>query len=100
MLMSVQETLRVIEDLRDKRTNSENRLRILEEDEAMRKQLTVYNWLDEADSFQDQEKSCEDRARFPHSGLWLLQHSNVVRWLGLSVPELFLWINGKPGAGI
>jgi hypothetical protein len=49
----------------------------------------------------EHDRFLETRAKYPGSGLWLLQHKSFKEWFDPQYPTIppLLWLTGDPGSG-
>ncbi|VUC22967.1 unnamed protein product [Clonostachys rosea] len=70
-------------------------------EEELRQERTVHEWLKASDVEVDHHNLCQLREQYPDSGRWLLQNTTFSQWFDQRFPPIppLLWINGIPGAG-
>lgn len=99
--MGVKETEVAIEELQKMRRALEDEFTRSQEEEVKKRQRTVVTWLSAADSTSDHDDSLAAQESLTDSGKWLLKQDLIRDWIVISpVVEPWLWISGKPGAGM
>jgi hypothetical protein len=84
------------------RTQMETKIMLQEKEKEMRKKRLsdVLGWVAGPEASKDHNSTCEMRRDYGNTGLWILKHRQVLRWLDEEFPrQPLLWLNGIPGAG-
>lgn len=71
-----------------------------EQEESKKKFFEALAWISGAQTSQDHESFCTERAKYPGTGSWILKQEKVHNWIEADTPmNSILWLNGIPGAG-
>ncbi|KAL4936205.1 hypothetical protein BDV06DRAFT_233640 [Aspergillus oleicola] len=100
LLLESQASLVQLTEHRQFVLEEQERYRRSKEDERRRKRIAVRDWLNAANTADDQEKYTEERSKYPETGKWIFHDTIMRSWrdsTNMSTP--LMWLTGIPGAG-